>query len=203
MAQGERPRTSKREATTAAMLDAAIELFSERGFAGVSVRDIAEETGVSHALVHRYLGSKADIYRAVLRRNEYDILDAARGTADLREALGMMLREGQLRRQEYLRLVIASALHGMPYSTTKGTFPAMQRLVEIAEGLDATWPRDPKLPPSRFVIAALVALDLGWAAMEDWLTEATSLEEFDRETLIGWLEQVVLRIADMLPGDEA
>ena len=57
-----------REATTAAILDAAEELFSADGFEAVTVRAIAESAGVSHALVHRYLGSKAEIFRAVLSR---------------------------------------------------------------------------------------------------------------------------------------
>ena len=77
------------------MLDAARELFAERSFAAVSVRDIAERAGVSHALVHRYLGSKDDVYRAVLARNETDIRDAAHGTLDLDEALSLMLKESQ------------------------------------------------------------------------------------------------------------
>lgn len=201
MPQGDLPRSTKRAATTAAILDAAAELFSERSFAAVSVRDIAERAGVSHALVHRYLGSKEDVYRAVLAQNEHVIRDAAHETPDLDEALGLMLREGQLHHVDFLRLVIASALQGMPFATTKGTFPAMQRLVELAEGLEANEPRDPGLPPARFVVCALVALDLGWAAMEQWLVEAASLEEYDRETLVGWLEQAVFSIAHgMLPG---
>jgi len=185
------------------MLDAARELFAERSFAAVSVRDIAERAGVSHALVHRYLGSKDDVYRAVLARNDTDIRDAAHGTLDLDEALSFMLRESQFHRVDYLRLVIASALQGMPYATTKGSFPAMQRLIELAEGLAANESRDPRLPPARAAICMVVALDLGWAAMEKWLVEAASLEEYDREALVGWLEQAVLCIAHgMLPGRE-
>ncbi|HET6477441.1 MAG TPA: helix-turn-helix domain-containing protein [Thermoleophilia bacterium] len=203
MAQSEQPRRTKREATTAAMLDAARELFAERSFAAVSVRDIAERAGVSHALVHRYLGSKDDVYRAVLARNETDIRDAAHGTLDLDEALSFMLKESQFQHVDYLRLVIASALQGMPYATTKGSFPAMQRLIELAEGLAANEPHDPRLPPARVAICMVVALDLGWAAMEKWLVEAASLEEYDREALVGWLEQAVLCIAHgMLPGRE-
>ena len=51
-------RRGGREQTTAAILDAAEKLFAARGFTAVTVRDIAAEAGVSHALVHRYLGSK-------------------------------------------------------------------------------------------------------------------------------------------------
>ena len=203
MADSERPLGAKREATTAAMLDAAETLFSQRGFAAVSVRDIAGQAGVSHALVHRYLGSKEEIYHAVLVRNDSDIRDAAQGTSDLARALSLMLWDSQVQRPEYLRLVISSALQGMPYATTKGSFPATQRLIEIAEGSVAGRPRDPNQPPPRFVIAAIVALDVGWAAMEEWLVEVAALQDFDRKTLITWLEQVVLCIANgMLPGDD-
>ncbi len=186
------------------MLDAAEKLFSARGFADVSIRDIAAAAGYSHALLHRYLGSKDEIYRAVLARNETTIRDAARGSADLHTALSIMLREGQLNHPEYLRLVITSALQGMPFATTKGSFPAMQRLIEIAEQrAAASGAVDPSQPPPRFVIAVLVALDLGWAAMEDWIVQATDLGEYDRETLIAWLEQAVFCIADGMLAVEA
>ena len=67
MGQGKsEQRRGGREQTTAAILDAAEKLFAERGFTAVTVRDIAAEAGVSHALVHRYLGSKQDVYRAML-----------------------------------------------------------------------------------------------------------------------------------------
>jgi len=39
--------------------------------------------------------------------------------------------------------------------------------------------------------------------MEEWLVEVAALQDFDRKTLITWLEQVVLCIANgMLPGDD-
>ena len=78
MAQGKsEQRRGGREQTTAAILDAAEKLFAERGFTAVTVRDIAAEAGVSHALVHRYLGSKEQVYRATLSRRETTIRDAA------------------------------------------------------------------------------------------------------------------------------
>src|SRR5450759_4686850 len=92
-ASAERTRGA-REATTAAMLEAAEELFAAYGFTAVSVRDIAKQAGVSHALVHRYLGNKDDIYRKVLQRNEDVMLAAAAGTNDLLEAVSHMFHEG-------------------------------------------------------------------------------------------------------------
>lgn len=49
----------------AEVLDAARRLFLARGYSDVSVRDIAEEAGVSASLVMKYGGSKLAIFRAV------------------------------------------------------------------------------------------------------------------------------------------
>ena len=110
------PRRGGREQTTTAILDAAEKLFAERGFTAVTVRDIAAEAGVSHALVHRYLGSKQDVYRAMLARRENVIRDAAPGQLDLLEATSLMLREAVLNQRTYVRLVAHSAFTGCPTS---------------------------------------------------------------------------------------
>jgi AcrR family transcriptional regulator len=197
-------RETKRAATERAMLDAAERLFSDRGFETVSVRDIGQAAGVSHALVHRYLGSKEEIYRAVMRRNEDLIRDAAGATEDLGEAISLMLREGLINRRPYLRLAAHSALHGLPYDTSIVSFSAVQRLIELAEARTSRAGRtEGDVVDPRFAIAALVALNLGWASMEAWLVKAAGLEDLDEESLIEGLERVVLHLAGALvPGDE-
>ena len=159
---GRSKRTSAgaREQTTAAILDAAEKLFAERGFTAVTVRDIAAEAGVSHALVHRYLGSKQEVYRAMLARRENVIRDAAPTEGDLLEATRLMLREAVLHQRSYVRLVAHSALHGLSYERTVGQFAATDRLVELARQVVAAAEgeaRDPDAPDPRFVIASIVA----------------------------------------------
>ncbi|NLU61570.1 TetR/AcrR family transcriptional regulator [Rhodococcus sp. HNM0563] len=46
------------------ILDAARPLFTERGFNGTTIRDIAEAAGVSPALVMKLTGSKAELFQA-------------------------------------------------------------------------------------------------------------------------------------------
>ena len=137
MDRGKRERRGSREQTTAAILDAAEKLFAERGFTAVTVRDIAAEAGVSHALVHRYLGSKADVYRTVLARDEDAIRAAASDEDDLLAAASLMLREGLAHQRRYVRLIAHSALHGLSYDRTAGSFAATQRLVELAQAAAA------------------------------------------------------------------
>lgn len=183
-----------REETTAAMLLAAEELFSARGFTAVTVRDIADRAGVSHALVHRYLGSKADIYRTVLTRNEDAILSAAPDEPDLPTAASLMLRAGLTAQREYVRLIAHSALHGLSYDRTSGRFAATERLVELAERAAASAPpaqRAEKDLDPRFVVAGAVALLLGWVATASWVLPAAGIEDMDEAAIQDGLERLV------------
>jgi AcrR family transcriptional regulator len=53
-----RPSTSERRDTRSDLLDAALELFSERGFSKVYLNDIADRANVSIGLIRHYFGSK-------------------------------------------------------------------------------------------------------------------------------------------------
>lgn len=48
------------------IIEAARHLFSEKGFHGVTTRELAEEAGVSEALIFRHFPSKEAIYKAML-----------------------------------------------------------------------------------------------------------------------------------------
>lgn len=49
------------------LMEAAERLFAERGFAGTSVRDIAEAAGVNLAMISYYFGSKEKLMEAMFR----------------------------------------------------------------------------------------------------------------------------------------
>lgn len=58
------------------LLDAAEQLFSEHGFDGASVRDIAATAGCNIAAVNYYFGSKDKLYTEVWRRQLVQMRDA-------------------------------------------------------------------------------------------------------------------------------
>jgi AcrR family transcriptional regulator len=58
------------------LLDAAEELFCEKGFAGTSVRDIASSAGCNVASVNYYFGGKDKLYEEVWRRHLIPMRDA-------------------------------------------------------------------------------------------------------------------------------
>ena len=61
------PRRRDAEATQAAILNAARAAFSQKGFDGAGLREIAAAAGCNVALVNRYFGSKEGLFRAAMR----------------------------------------------------------------------------------------------------------------------------------------
>ncbi len=59
-----RPGTSTRDA----LLDAAEQLFSERGYTRVGIRELAEAAGANIASIKYHFGSKLDLYLETVRR---------------------------------------------------------------------------------------------------------------------------------------
>jgi AcrR family transcriptional regulator len=198
MSTARRDTGGRRRATTDTILAAAELLFAEHGYAAVTVRDIGAAAGVSHALVHRYLGSKESIYLAVMEKNEGLLLRAAGDTDDLPVALSRLIHAGLDHHRVYLRLIAQSALHGMPFETAIGHLPATEHVIAMAEARSAARAEGGAAPPPRLVIAALCALFIEWVVLEPWLVPATHLEDMDEATRTAYLERVLLGVVDRL-----
>jgi AcrR family transcriptional regulator len=65
-AQGRTGRRPGPTQTRGEILDAARAAFAERGYDGVSVRAVARAAGVDPALVHRFYGSKEELFVAAM-----------------------------------------------------------------------------------------------------------------------------------------
>lgn len=77
----DKPRGRQSEATAQQtrqrIIQSAQALFGARGFDGVSLRDIAEHSGVTHGLIRHHFGSKEDIWHAVVETTFREYLDMA------------------------------------------------------------------------------------------------------------------------------
>jgi AcrR family transcriptional regulator len=58
------------------MLDAAVKVFSNRGFHAASMDEIAEVAGISKPMVYAYLGTKDELFVACLRREATRLMEA-------------------------------------------------------------------------------------------------------------------------------
>lgn len=73
--RGEQKRESRKR-----ILDCALRHFSERGFDAASLRDIANDAGVTHALVRAHFGGKEELWRETIDHlfaQQEDVMDLA------------------------------------------------------------------------------------------------------------------------------
>lgn len=116
-----RPPGADAEQTKAALLDAALAAFAERGFDGASIREITGAVGVGHNLVRHYFGSKDDLWRAAVRHGLEPATERLIETLDpradrnfrgtLRAGLELLMHEAAANPDAF-RLFLAEALRG-------------------------------------------------------------------------------------------
>ncbi len=61
-----RPRNADGQRTRQAILDAALDLFADKGFFGTSLRDVASAVGVRESALYNYFKSKEALFEALL-----------------------------------------------------------------------------------------------------------------------------------------
>jgi AcrR family transcriptional regulator len=66
-------RARNAEAARAVILQAAEDVFSETGFAGARIDEIAEKSGYNKSLIFQYFGDKQGLYRAVIQRFKTEV----------------------------------------------------------------------------------------------------------------------------------
>jgi AcrR family transcriptional regulator len=64
------------------MLEAAVAVFSESGFTGASMDDIAARAGISKPMVYAYLGTKEELFLACVRQSATWLMEALVRTAE-------------------------------------------------------------------------------------------------------------------------
>ncbi len=114
----EKPRTRDAEQTRRAILEAATAEFSEKGFSGGRVDDIAARTATTKRMIYYYFGGKEQLYAAVLEEKYGDIRDAeAAENLDALPPLDALRRlveitfDHHAARPEFVRLVTVENIH--------------------------------------------------------------------------------------------
>ena len=71
-----RTQAERRANTRAALIDAARELFADKGFAATGREEIVERAGVTRGAMYHHFGSKEDLFRAVYEQLETKLMEA-------------------------------------------------------------------------------------------------------------------------------
>lgn len=125
------PRWERRkDARPGELLDAALDLFVEKGFAATRLDDVAARAGVSKGTLYLYYASKEDLFKAVVRQNIVPLIEAfqrdmAQSSASSAELLGEFFRQwwssfGSTRLAGIAKLVVGEA----------GNFPELARFFQ-------------------------------------------------------------------------
>jgi AcrR family transcriptional regulator len=90
-----RPRQRRKETRPQELLDAALELFVEKGFAATRSEEVAHRAGVSKGTLYLYYPSKEELFKAVVRQKLSNLIAEGQdlvgcfegGTSELLRAL--------------------------------------------------------------------------------------------------------------------
>lgn len=80
----QKPRWARRkDARPQELLEAALDLFVERGYAATRLDDVAAQAGVSKGTLYLYFTNKEELFKAVVRENLFPVLSEAEEIIDL------------------------------------------------------------------------------------------------------------------------
>jgi TetR/AcrR family transcriptional regulator, repressor for neighboring sulfatase len=171
-----------RAEVVAAVLEAAVDLFAERGPAATSIRDIAAQSSVNHGLIHRHFGTKDRLVGAVLDHLGRHLAGLLAANAD-----GGVIADAVNRQ---LRVIARTSLDGYSIGELQSRFPTMEAL------LDSVRARHSSELDARLAAAHTIALQLGWCLFGDFLRASTGLEDLDERTFARSVGNIVTQIVD-------
>jgi AcrR family transcriptional regulator len=105
-------RAERKEKTRELLLDAAIEVFAEKGYHGASLDDVAETAGFTKGAVYSNFTRKSDLFRALMQRETQRRRAALRGAIEavplnlLPDVAGEMLRDPDLDQRDRNTLTV-------------------------------------------------------------------------------------------------
>ncbi|MGO9224168.1 TetR/AcrR family transcriptional regulator [Mycobacterium sp.] len=162
-----------REEVAAAVLEAATDLFAERGPAATSIRDIASRSKVNHGLVFRHFGTKEQLVGAVLDHLGRTTTALVGGDASSDETERALDR--------HMRVMARTLLDGYPAGKLQTRFPGASQLLEqIRPAHDPGRDGDRS---ARLAVANAFALQFGWRLFAPFLRAAAGLDDVTDDEL--------------------
>lgn len=197
---------SLRESRRDQLLDAALELFLEKGYAATTIRDICARSGVNQASLYDYVANKRDILRRLLNRLWFrpegeSLPERLTRDAPLAELLAEHFRDTWRSRRKGTLLA---------YRTVPHLTPEDRRTLQIRErrmmaAVAAELRRRTGLPeddPRAEVVANFIIFANAFGPLRDWLTREVDDELVLRTVAAGIAAMVeTLREPPPRPSD--
>lgn len=211
-----RPGRRTTEEVQRLLLVAARELFDEKGYAGATVRDVAQRADVSEILIYRHFGSKAVLFEKAVLEPFVEFAggwvgnwqDHRAGSIDL-DSLGRAYIAGLY---ELLRgmggsvtgLLAACTHHPDEFDTANAIRrvlePLFARIQEVsdAEAQHHGWQNT----DMEMAVRAIFSMVVGMSIMDDWLFRPGK-EHPPKERIIDELVQILLYGVTARPAAES
>jgi TetR/AcrR family transcriptional regulator len=196
--------TTKGERTAARILDAAEVLFAEQGFAGATLRDVADRAGLRTPSLYNHFEGKESLYAAVLQRSLSPILELLADYAN-NESLAGEPRDLIERVMKFLadspnlpRLILHETLAGgerLSEELRAWIGPIFEKANEMAEetGASQSWTRE-QIP---LLVLALYNIVLGYFAIAPFYQQLNG-RDLMSEPLRRQQIQIVVDLAETL-----
>lgn len=140
-----RPVNANAEQTKHNILAAASELFSDNGFEGASVRQIAQAAGVSLGMIRHYFGSKEGLYKAcisvayeILGQLGGQIAQGLAGGGNVEQVVGEAVRGGfqfALTNRPAFKLMLWELMTRESWRSDMGDREMIPFILSVARGL--------------------------------------------------------------------
>jgi len=156
----------KSEERRAAIVDAAIHLFAEKGFRGATTRELSAVLGVSEPVIYQHFETKGDLYRAIIdtksqeghqRGAEFLSLLESGDDQSFFRCLGNLILERYEGDPDFMRLLLFSALERHELADLfferqiQEFFEAVAGYIQRRIGAGAFRPVDPRTAARGFI----------------------------------------------------
>lgn len=167
------------------MLEAAARLFAERGPDAVSVREVAAEAGINHALIHRHFGSKDELVALVVSDAIERVGRAAADGGTVADAVRVAAAATR-REATGVRMIAWALLSGTPVERLADAHPAARTLIERLREAQARsgFAARTAVQQPEAAIGSIQAMLLGWIVFEPFLLRATGIDPDDVDDII-------------------
>lgn len=185
-----KPRQARAQASYDAILEAAAQLFGQRGFTDTNTNLVAERAGVSIGTLYQYFPNKEALVVALNRRYTDDVINML--TARLKDAAHLPVAravEAMIRAMLEVRADVSAELYemfGVQVRRLQGYAPLKDTYSRAAE-LVATWLQQHAdiVRPTNYPLAALVVV-----AAVDKCTETVVLHDAASDELDGAVAEI-------------
>jgi len=185
------------------ILDAAERLFAQSGTTSVSIRDIAAEARLPHSAIYRYFHSKEDVLREVLLRGRARQIERDARSRMAGRTLDDAVEWLMTTNRAYMLAIARAAMEGETPSSLgldPSEGPAAQSLRILERGEYPFGVRSSHDP--RIIIAALMALSIGWAVAEKWVVDSLALQDRDIAVVRREIGQIMGSLMTLGAGPE-